>query len=439
MAWPLGVRAKKAWDAFWNNKDPTIETSPESMSNSAYTTSYRPDRLAFVNGNERTIIASVFNRISNDVSSNNIRHVKLDEQDRFKSVVKDALNNCLSTEANIDQTGRALIHDTCLSMLDEGVIAIVPVTTDVDPNTTESYEILELRVGKIIEWRPYSVRVEIYNENAGRHDQIWVQKRHTAIVENPFYSVMNESNSTLRRLNHKLMLLDKIDAEVGSNKFDLIIQLPYLTKQQAKKQQADERRREIEEQLNGSKLGVAYIDAAERVIQLNRPLENTLLGQIEYLTKQMFSQLGLTQEILDGTANESTMNNYNKRVIETILLALTEEMERKFLSKTARTQRHAIRFFSDPLRLVPTSQIPEFADKLTRNEIVTSNEIRQSLGLIPSTDPEADELRNKNLNKVEPSSGSANQSNDKARQFVERILKQTKPEPNQNQNGEESK
>lgn len=400
MAWLLADRVKNAWTAFRNNRDPTVDGLNGYVSYAA-TSSSRPDRVLYRGSNERTIIAAVLNKIAVDVANVNVRHVLLDKKGRYFDTVDDSLNQCLSVESNIDQTGRAMIQDAVASMLDEGCVAIVPVTTSEDPKLTESYDILELRVGKIVEWRPLSVLVDIYNEAIGRHEQIWVKKRYTAIVENPFYSVMNEPNSVMNRLSRKLMLLDKIDNEVGSNKFDLIIQLPYLTKAEAKKKQASERRMEIEQQLNNSKLGVAYIDAAERVIQLNRPLENTLLGQIEYLTKLVFSLLGITQGILDGTADEKTMTNYNNRIVNTILLALTEEMTRKFLSKTARSRRHSITYFSDPFRLVPATQVPEIADKLTRNEIVTGNEIRQVIGMKPSDDPNADELRNKNLNKNE--------------------------------------
>lgn len=422
MGWLISNRVKSAWDAFWNNKDPTIKAMPEAIVRIGATTSERPDRMSYTGGTERTILASILNRISTDVSNTNIRHVKLDDKGRYDETINDSLNDALSVEANIDQTGRAMLHDAVASMLDEGCVAIVPVTTDKDPSETESYKILELRVGKIVEWRPQSILVDIYNENIGRHSQIWVGKRYTAIVENPFYSVMNQQNSTLRRLIRKLNLLDRIDNEIGSNKFDLIIQLPYMSKTEVKKRQATERRKEIEEQLNGSKLGVAYIDAAERVIQLNRPLENNLMGQIEYLTNQAYSQLGITQAILDNSADENVLNNYNHRIIEPILLALTEEMERKFLSKTARSQGQAIRFFNDPFRLIPTSQIPDVADKLTRNEIVSSNEIRQVLGLKPSDQPEADELRNKNLNKNSDQIRGG-QNNEDVQDIVKRLLK----------------
>lgn len=399
MALSFGVRVKKAWNAFRNVRDPTyLERGDWDWRMS--TTGARPDRQVYTKGVERTIIASIFNRISTDVSQVNIRHVKLDENDRYKETVNDGLNACLSTEANLDQTGRAMIHDAVSSMLDEGCVAIVPVYTDKDPEVTDSYDILSLRVGKILEWRPLEVKVDLYNEETGGHEQIWVGKRYTAIVENPFYSIMNETNSTLQRLVKKLNLLDKIDNIIGSNKLDLIIQLPYLTKTDAKKRQASERRHEIEDQLNNAQLGVAYIDATEKVIQLNRPLENTLLGQIEFLTKQVYSQLGFDESILNGTADDKTMTNYNNRIIDPILLAITEEMNRKFLSRTARSQGHQIMYFTDPFRLLPISSVPNVADKLTRNEIMSGNEIRQILGLIPSSDPNADELRNKNLNKA---------------------------------------
>lgn len=391
MAFGIVSRVRNAWSAFWNARDPTSMSWPQ-------TSGSRPDRVGYSSGVERSIIASIFNRIATDSSASNIRHVKLDDEDRFKRYVKDGLDSCFTTEANVDQTGRAMIHDAVSSMLDEGCVAIAPVTTDKDPETTDSFDVLEMRVGKIVEWAPYDVKIDIYNEQKGAHDQIWVEKRYTAIVENPFYSVMNQTNSTLQRLVRKLNLLDRIDNIIGSNKFDLIIQLPYLTHTQAKKRQAAERRAEIENQLNNAQLGVAYIDATEKVIQLNRPLENTLLAQIKYLREQVLAELGLDESILNGTADEKTMTNYNNRIIVPILLAITEEMNRKFLSKTARSQKHRITYFSDPFRLLPISQVPEFADKMTRNEIMTSNEIRGIIGLTPSSDPSADELRNKNLN-----------------------------------------
>ena len=391
MAIPFGSRVKRAWNAFWNARDPTYDYN-------AHISSYRPDRIGYTRGNERTIIASIFNRIATDVTSVDIRHVKLDEEDRFDMIVNDGLNQCLSVEANIDQTGRALIHDVVTSLLDEGCIAIVPIDTTENPNVTDSYDVLSLRVGKVLEWRPREVKVDVYNDSTGKHEQLWFGKKYTAIIENPFYSVMNEPNSTMQRLVRKLNLLDKIDNDIGANKLDLIIQLPYLAKAEAKKKQANDRREEIVNQLTGSQYGVAWIDATEKITQLNRPLENTLLGQIEYLTNQVYAQLGMSQSILDGTADEKAMLNYNNRIVDVILLAISEEMERKFLSKTARTQGHAIKYFRDPFRLVPVSSIAEIADKFTRNEILSSNEIRQIIGRRPSDDPSADELRNKNLN-----------------------------------------
>lgn len=394
MAIPFGSRVKHAWNAFWNARDPTYDYH-------AHVSTYRPDRIMYTRGNERTIIASIFNRIATDVTSVDIRHVKLDEEDRFDKIVNDGLNQCLSVEANIDQTGRAMIHDLVASLLDEGCIAVVPVDTTENPRFSDSYDILSLRVGKVVEWRPDEVKVDLYNDATGQHQEIWVGKRYTAIIENPFYSVMNEPNSTLQRLVRKLVLLDKIDQDIGANKLDLIIQLPYLAKTEAKKKQASDRRQEIVDQLTGSQYGVAWVDATEKITQLNRPLENTLLGQIEYLTNQVYAQLGMSQAILDGTADEKTMLNYNNRIVDVILLAISEEMERKFLSKTARTQHHAIRYFRDPFRLVPVSSIAEIADKFTRNEILSSNELRQIIGRRPSDDPGADELRNKNLNQSE--------------------------------------
>lgn len=422
MAFMFGSRVKKAWSAFWNARDPT----PTTYDHTSWT---RPDRAIYSSGVERSIIASIFNRIATDVSASDIRHVKLDKDNRFKEYVKDGIDNCLTAEANVDQTGRALVHDIVSSMLDEGCVAVAITFADEDPNLTEAYDILELRVGKIVEWASYDVRVDIYNEQKGVHEQIWVPKKRTAIIENPFYSVMNQPNSTMQRLVRKLNLLDRIDNIIGSNKFDLIIQLPYLTHTQAKKRQAAERRAEIENQLNNAQLGVAYIDATEKVIQLNRPLENTLLGQIKYLREQVLAELGLDETVLNGTADEKTMTNYNNRLIVPILLAITEEMNRKFLSKTARTQKHQIKYFNDPFRLLPVSQVPEFADKLTRNEIMTSNEIRGILGIPPSSDPSADELRNKNLNQSK--NGGAE---DATQSKINSILRQMDSEESQMNN-----
>ena len=415
MAIPFGSRVKSAWNAFFNARDPTYDYK-------AITSSHRPDRTVYTRGTERTIIASIYNRIATDVSAVDIRHVRLDEEKRFDDFVDDGINQCLSVEANIDQTGRTLIHDVVASMLDEGCVAIVPVDTIGNPETTESYDILSLRVAKILEWRPREVRVDIYNDSTGQHEQIWVGKKYTAIIENPFYSIMNEPNSTMQRLIRKFNLLDKIDNEIGANKLDLIVQLPYLARQEAKRKQANDRRREIAEQLEGSKYGVAWIDATEKVIQLNRPLENTLLGQIEYLTNQAYAQLGMNQAILEGTADEKTMLNYNNRIVDVILLALSEEMTRKFLSKTARTQRQAIKYFADPFRLVPISSIAEIADKFTRNEIMSSNEIRQIVGMRPSSDPSADELRNKNLNQSAEELEEKVPQTENVRRLAERAL-----------------
>lgn len=416
MAIPFGSRVKRAWNAFFNARDPTYDYE-------AITSSTRPDRMVYTRGTERTIVASIYNRIATDVSSVDIRHVKLDKENRFDDFIDDGLNQCLSVEANVDQTGRTLIHDAVTSMLDDGCVAIVPVDTTENPRITDSYDILSLRVAKILEWRPREVRVDIYNDAVGEHRQIWVEKKWTAIIENPFYAVMNEPNSTIHRLTRKLNLLDKIDNEIGANKLDLIIQLPYLARQEAKRKQANDRRREIAEQLEGSQYGVAWIDATEKVVQLNRPLENTLLGQIQYLTEQAYAQLGINQAILEGTADEKTMLNYNNRIVNVLLLALSEEMTRKFLSKTARTQRQAIRYFADPFRLVPISSIAEIADKFTRNEIMSSNEIRQIVGMRPSSDPSADELRNKNLNQsAEELKGTAPRT-ENARRLAEDALR----------------
>lgn len=427
MALEIVSRVRSAWNAFWNARDQTF-------SYREHVSSHRPDRTHYTFGTERTIIASIFNRIAVDVSSSNIRHVKLDDNGRFKEIVNDGLNKCLSVEANTDQTGRALMRDAALSLLDEGCIAIVPVDTTSDPNINDSYDILSIRVGKIVEWSPYQVKIDIYNENVGEHEQIWLDKKYVGIVENPFYVVMNQPNSTMKRLVRKLNLLDKIDSDIGANKLNLIIQLPYMVKGEAKRKQANERRKDIQDQLSESVLGVAYIDGTEKVVQLNRPIENTLLGQVEYLTNQVYGQLGIDESILNGTADEKVMNNYNNRIVDPILLAITEEMDRKFLTKTARTQGHAIRYFMDPFRLLPISSVPEVADKLTRNEILTGNEIRQIIGIKPSSDPKADELRNKNLN----SSKNVDITTSLERSVMEMIkkLEESKNKSNKNQNEE---
>lgn len=391
MSDTITTRLKNAWNAFFN-KDPT---GPSFNGGNGYYT--RPDRIRLSRGNERSLITSIYNRIALDVASKDIEHVKLDEDGRFTEVINSSFNECLTLNANLDQTGRALIQDAVLSMLDEGCVAIVPVDTTVDPTRTGSYDIHSLRTGQIVEWYPRFVKVKAYNEATGRKDEILLPKENTAIIENPFYSVMNAPNSTLQRLIRKLALLDIVDETTSSGKLDLIIQLPYVIKTEARRKQAEQRRQSIEEQLAGSKYGIAYTDGSERVTQLNRAVENNLLQQIETLKADLYAQLGLTIEIMNGTADEKTMLNYENRTIEPILSALADEMKRKFLTPTARTQGQSVEFFRDPFRLVPVSDISEIADKFTRNEIMTSNEIRQVIGMKPSSDPEADVLRNKNL------------------------------------------
>lgn len=391
MEQTIGSRLKRAWNVFLN-RDPT----PMKFEGASY--AYRPDRPRLTRGNERSIVNAIYNRIAVDCSAKSIQHVQIDENGRFLKAISSRMNQCFTVSANTDQTGRAFFLDAVLSLLDEGCVALVPVLTTKDPDTTESFDIGSLRVGKIVEWYPKKVRIELYNEWTGKRETIVRTKKSVAIVENPFYSVMNEPNSTLQRLIRKLNLLDYVDEQSSSGKLDLIIQLPYSVKSPLKKQQAEERRKDIEQQLTGSKYGIAYADATERITQLNRPLENNLMTQIEYLTRMLFSQLGITESVLDGTADEKTMLNYTNRTIEPILSAIVDEMKRKFLSKTARSQNQSIMFFQDPFKLVPVSQIAEIADKFTRNEIMSSNEIRQIIGMKPSDDPRADELRNKNLN-----------------------------------------
>lgn len=387
-------RLQHGWNAFINNRDPTIQYQEIGVSSS-----YRTDRYRLSRGNERSIITSIFNRVAMDVSAIDIRHVRLDDNGRFTSEMDSRLNNCLSLEANLDQTARAFIQDAVLSMFDEGTVAIVPVETTADPRITDAYDILSLRTGKIVEWYPQHVKVWLYNERTGRRENVIFPKKTVAIVENPLYSVINEPNSTMQRLIRKLNLLDSIDEQSSSGKLDLIIQLPYVIKTEARREQAEKRRKDIEHQLKDSKYGIAYTDGTERITQLNRAVENNLMSQIEYLTSMLYSQLGITQSILDGTADEKAMLNYNNRTIEPIVSAFVDEMKRKFLSKTARTKKQSIEFFRDPFRLVPIDNIAEIADKFTRNEIMTSNEIRQVIGMKPSDDPNADELRNKNLSR----------------------------------------
>lgn len=405
----LNDRLRHSWDAFMN-KDPTYNRNYGSGYRD-YGTSYgyRPDRLRRSRGNEKSIITSVYNRIALDAAAIKVEHVRLDKEDRYLETISSCLNECLTTESNLDQTGRALMQDIVMSMQDEGSVAIVPVTTDIDPNATESYKILELRVGKVIEWRPAHVKVQVYNEQTGQQEDVFLPKSMVAIVENPFYAVMNEPNSTMQRLIRKLNLLDVIDEQSGSGKLDLLIQLPYIVKTPERKRQAEERRKAIEEQLKGP-YGIAYTDGTEKVTQLNRPIENNLMKQIEYLTSMLYSQLGLTTSVMDGTADDKTMNNYYTRTIEPILSAIVDEMKRKFLTKAARTQKQSIRFFRDPFKLVPISELPDIADKFTRNEIMTSNEMRQVIGMKPSADPNADQLRNKNLNQSQQGNPTSPQS-----------------------------
>lgn len=389
-------RLKKGWNAFLN-RDPTTDYADYGVSYS-----YRPDRPIFTKGNERSIVTSIYNRFAIDTAAIDIKHVRLDKNGRMLEEIDSGLNYCLTTEANIDQTGRALIQDIVTSMLDEGCVAVVPVDTTVDPTKTDSYRIDSLRTGKILEWRPAHVKVRLYNDRTGKKEDLILPKTMVAIIENPMYEAMNEPNSTLQRLKRKLNILDVIDEQSGSGKLDLIIQLPYVVKTEARKQQAEARRKDIEMQLAGSKYGIAYTDGTERITQLNRSVENNIMDEVKFLTAELYSQLGITTAILDGSADEKTMLNYNTRIIEPILSAITEEFRRKFLTKTARSQRQSILFFKDPFKLVPVSQISEIADKFTRNEILTSNEIRQIIGMQPSSDPEADVLRNKNLNRAEP-------------------------------------
>lgn len=390
MGMSFGSRLKHAWNAFTGTDYTTYQDVGSGYSS-------RPDRIRLTRGNERSIITSVYNRIALDVAALNVQHIRLDENGRFLSVIQDGLNTCLTVEANIDQTARAFIQDIVVSMLDEGCVAIVPVDTTYDPSVTGSYDIQTMRVGKILDWYPQHVRVRLYNERTGTKENILVPKSTVAIVENPLYAVVNEPNSTMQRLIRKLNLLDVIDEQSGSGKLDLIIQLPYVIKTEARRQQAENRRKDIEAQLSGTKYGIAYADGTERITQLNRSVNNNLMSQIEYLTSMLYSQLGITQSILDGTADEKTMLNYNNRTIEPIISAIVDEMKRKFLTKTARSQSQSISFFRDPFKLVPVNDIAEIADKFTRNEIMTSNEIRQVIGMKPSDDPRADELRNKNL------------------------------------------
>ena len=391
----MGIRDRlqHAWNAFVYNDNTYAD--PQNLGGLS---TFRPDRVHFSRGVERSIVTSVYNRLALDVSSIAIKHVRLDENGRFKEEVDSGLQNCLNVEANIDQTGRAFLQDVVMSMLDEGCVAIVPVDTTIDPAKSGSYEINTMRTGKILEWYPAHVRVRVYNDKRGIHEEIVLPKSAVAIIENPLYAVINEPNSTMQRLIRKLNLLDVVDEQTSSGKLDLIIQLPYVIKSEARRKQAEERRKDIEMQLAGSKYGIAYTDGTERITQLNRPAENNLMKQVEYLTSMLYSQLGLTQSIMDGSADDKTMLNYYNRTVEPILAAITDEIKRKFLTKTARSQRQTIMYFRDPFKLTPVLDLAEIADKFTRNEIMTSNEIRQIVGMKPADDPSADELRNKNLN-----------------------------------------
>jgi hypothetical protein len=391
----LTNRLQHAWNAFMN-RDPTAYYT--NAGGNYYV--HRPDRIRLSRGNERSIVTSIYNRIGLDVASININHCKLDKDDRFVGFIDSGLNNCLNLEANIDQTGQALKQDIVMSMLDEGVVAIVPIDTTLDPTVTGSYDIQTMRTGEILEWYPAHVKVKIYNDKKGYYEELVLPKSMVGIVENPFYSIMNEPNSTMQRLIRKLNLLDVIDDQSGSGKLDLIIQLPYTIKSPTRRQQADERRKQIEEQLTNSKYGIAYADATERITQLNRSVDNNLMSQIEYLTSMLYSQLGITQSILDGTADEQTQLNYLTHTVEPILSAIVDEMKRKFLTKTARSQKQTISYFRDPFKLVPVNNIAEIADKFTRNEIMTSNEIRQKIGMKPSDDPKADQLMNSNISQT---------------------------------------
>lgn len=390
----IGSKLKHAWNAFSSNEE---DEFTQSWGTAISYGTARPDRLRLNISNERSIVSSIYTRLAIDFASISIRHVKLDENDRYLSEIKSGLNNCLRLEANIDQGARAFRQDVAMSLFDQGVIALVPVDTSMNPNVTGGYDIQTMRVGTIVRWMPRHVRVSLYNDNSGKREEVTLEKKYIAIVENPLYSVMNEPNSTLQRLIRKLSLLDAVDEQTGSGKLDLIIQLPYVIKSDARRQQAEKRREDIEFQLKGSKYGIAYTDGTEKITQLNRPAENNLMAQIEYLVEMLYSQLGLTPEVMNGTADEKTMLNYINRTIEPLLDAVTEGMKRTFLTKTARTQGQSIEYFRDPFKLVPIANIAEIADKFTRNEIMSSNEIRAAIGYKPSAEAKADQLVNSNM------------------------------------------
>ena len=389
MDYSISTRFKNAWNAF-RNKDPSTFNNGRGFS-------VRPDRARLTRGNEKSITTSIYNRIALDVSSINIQHVRLDDNGRYREIIDSKLNSCLTLEANIDQTNRAFIQDVVISMFDEGAVAVVPVDTTIDPKITDSYDIITMRTGKILEWYPEKVKVRVYNDRTGLKEDLIMLKKNVAIIENPLYAVINEPNSTMQRLIRKLNLLDVIDEKSASNKLDLIFQLPYTVRTETKRSQAEKRRGDLEQQLAESKYGIGYIDSTERVIQLNRPVENNLMSQIEYLTSMLYSQLGINQGVLEGTADSKAMSNYYDRTIEPIVSAIVDEMKRKFISKTARTQGQSIMYFRDPFKLVPILDLAEMVDKFTRNEVMTSNEFRQVIGMKPSNDPNADKLLNKNL------------------------------------------
>lgn len=405
----FGERLRHAWNAFNGNQLIQYRDIGSSYS-------YRPDRVRLSCRNERSIVTSIYNHIAMDVAAIKIRHVYTDDDGNFVSFINSGLDNCLSFEANIDESGRSFIQDVVLSMLDEGVVAIVPIDTDIDPDITKGYDILSMRTGQIIDWYPRHVRVRVYDDRTGQKRDVLMAKSNVAIVENPLYSVVNEPNSTMQRLIRKLVLLDAIDEQSGSGKLDLIIQLPYVVKTQARREQAEERRKEIENQLTGSKYGIAYTDGTEHITQLNRPVENNLMKQIEYLTSMLYSQLGINQSVLDGTADDKAMTNYYARTCEPIVSAIVDSLKRTFLSKTARTRKQSIMYFRDPFSLVPLSELSELADKLTRNEIMSSNEIRQKIGLKPSNDPDADKLKNKNISHPDDSGGDNNTNEEEENQ-----------------------
>lgn len=417
----FGERLQHAWNAFRNNnRDPTeFKYNPIAV---GYSSANRPDRLRLTRGNERSIVTAIYNRIAVDTAAIQIRHVRMDENGRYQGDIESGLNNCLTLDANTDQTGRQFMQDVVMSIFDEGCVAIVPTDTDINPKITGGYDILALRTAKIVQWAPEDVRVLLYNEKKGVKEELWLPKKMVAIVENPFYAVMNEPSSTLQRLIRKLNLLDAIDEQSGSGKLDLIIQLPYTIKTETRQAEADRRRKKIEEQLAGSKYGIAYTDATEKVTQLNRSVDNNLMQQIEYLTKLLYSQLGLTEEIFSGIADEKVMLNYYNRTIEPILSAICDEMQRKFLTKTARTQHQAIKFFRDHFKLVPVNNIADIADKFTRNEILSANELRSIIGIKPSDDPKADELRNSNMPIQDQEGGEAPVDPEELKQAEQTLL-----------------